>query len=252
MPPKKLLLKNRFNRSKTPTEKKRGTTNTLLDRIEECDRHGQFDLDISKLSLNTWPLELVLLARVRTIKANNNNLTTVPNISPTFKNLEILTLSHNKIEHLNDIYFAGFTFLKTLDLSYNNMKLLPTEIVKLTFLQTLIVKNNKLTDFPDNMKDLKSLKSLDASHNCLTIIGNKLDSVASLEDLNLTNNPGLKIDVLNMGTRTKRLFELRVIRSSKQERRALITRALNIYKSALIREQNIVFKGMASNNPEFP
>lgn len=213
--------------------KKRITT--LLDRIEECDRWGQFDLDTSHLNLLEWPPELLILPGVRNIKANNNKLITIPDISKTFRQLETLNLSRNNIIELNNIKFSNFIVLKTIDISRNNIESLPIEITKLVLLSTLLLQYNKLNNFPNNMNELLNLKYLDVSYNCLEYIGDKLEYIPKLETLNLSNNDNLNISSLS--ERTRMLYEKRKLLSSKNERRALVNRALGIQKSVLLKEQ---------------
>ena len=64
-------------------------------------------------------------------------------------------------------------------------------------------------------------------------VGTLLDRLPSLEDLNLSGNPHL--DLNKMGTRTRRLHEKRVMMSDKNNRRAMISRALNAERGAVAR-----------------
>ena len=209
-------------------------------------------MDISHLSLTKWPPELVLLARVRSILAQANKLTIMPSIGMTFKNLEFLNLSRNELTNVDDIHFREMTFLKKLDLSRNKLVTLPSDIIKLPQLTILYVQNNKLIKFPDNMKELRSLNTIDASANDLVSIGEQLEYIPNLEDLNLKDCKSLKTGILDMGTRTRRLYEKRILLTSKIERRSLITRALNIQKTALIREQNIIYQAIDNNDKKYP
>jgi len=209
-------------------------------------------LDISHLGLTKWPQELVLLARVRSILAQANKLTIMPSIGLTFKNLEFLNLSRNELTNIDDIHFREMTFLKKLDLSRNKLVTLPNDIIKLPQLTILYVQNNKLNKFPDNMRELRSLNTIDASVNDFVSIGDQLENIPNLEDLNLKDCKLLKTGILDMGTRTRRLYEKRILMNSKIERRALNTRALNIQKTALIREQNIIYQAIDNNDKKYP
>jgi hypothetical protein len=102
------------------------------------------------------------------------------------------------------------------------------------------------------MRELRSLNTIDASVNDFVSIGDQLENIPNLEDLNLKDCKLLKTGILDMGTRTRRLYEKRILMTSKIERRALITRALNIQKTALIREQNIIYQAIDNNDKKYP
>jgi Leucine-rich repeat (LRR) protein len=217
-------------------EKKVKKVTSLLDRIEECDRWGQFDLDISHLGLLEWPPELLILPGVRNLKAHKNNLINIPDLSKTFRQLEILNLSRNKIIQLNQIQFSHFIVLKSVDISRNELQEIPIELTKVILLSSLYVQQNKIKNFPDGMKDMLNLRLLDASDNCIEYVGDKLEGVPRLEILNLSGNPNLQITT--MSDRTRMLYEKRKLLASKDERRALVKRALGIQKAVLLKEES--------------
>jgi len=250
MPPvRKITLSNRQTRRVKKDGKKK--SNNLLDRIEECEKFGQFDLDISHLGVSEWPPELLILPRVRNLKAHGNKLSLLPNLASSFKQLETLNLSRNMLVTLDRIEFNLLSFLKHLDVSRNHLTSLPAVIVKLPLLTHLLCDQNKLSGFPENMKEMRSLQVLSASSNQIVVVGESLENVPNLQDLNLANNP--QLEVKSMGTRARRLHEKRVMMASKEERRALITRALNMQKRVLVREQDIVIEAMVSgDDKEYP
>jgi len=217
-------------------EKKVKKVTSLLDRIEECDRWGQFDLDISHLGLLEWPPELLILPGVRNLKAHKNNLISIPDLSKTFRQLEILNLSRNRIKQLNQIQFSHFIVLKTVDISRNELEEIPIELTKVVLLSSLYVQQNKIKNFPDGMSDMLNLRYLDVSDNCIEYVGDKLEGVPRLEILNLSGNPNLQITT--MSDRTRMLYEKRKLLASKDERRALVKRALGIQKAVLLKEES--------------
>jgi len=219
-------------------EPKKKRITTLLDRIEECDRWGQFDLDISHLGLSEWPPELLILPSVRNIRAHKNNLKIIPDLSKTFRQLEMLNLSRNKIIELNQIQFSHFIVLKTIDISRNDIEYLPIEITKVVLLSTLYAQQNKLKELPDGMNEMLNLRYLDVSDNCLEYVGDKLETIPRLETLNLSGNPNLQVSTLS--DRTRMLYEKRKLLASKDERRALVKRALGIQRNVLLKEQDLI------------
>jgi hypothetical protein len=86
----------------------------------------------------------------------------VHDLLPTLRCLRVLSLSNykNNIELLNSI--AKFKYLRYLDLSFTNVKILPNSICKLCNLQTLILSNcYSLVALPRDMWKLESLRHLD-------------------------------------------------------------------------------------------
>ena len=126
-----------------------------------------------------------------------------------------------------------------VDISRNLLVSLPYDIVKLAILENLQVHRNKLTAFPAGMSELLSLKCLNAEFNYLHSIGSQFEKLPKLTDLNLNHNPNL--DISNMPVQTKRLFDLRIIMSSKELRHGIIQRTLGIRKEVLNKEQMKLF-----------
>ena len=86
------------------------------------------------------------------------------------------------------------------------------------------------------MSDMLNLRYLDVSDNCIEYVGDKLEGVPRLEILNLSGNPNLQITT--MSDRTRMLYEKRKLLASKDERRALVKRALGIQKAVLLKEES--------------
>jgi len=220
---------------------KKVKSDNLMDRIEECDRAGQYELDLSHLKLLDWPQETIILSAIHHIKGHGNLFTSIPSFA-AFRGLETVDLSRSNIETIEDMEVSQLFNLKVLNLSRNNLRELPKEIARLVSLEKLLVDRNQLQTFPENMGNMRTLRILDASHNQLIEVNTLLDRIPALEDLNLSSNPHLNIGKL--GTRTRRLYEKRELLSSKNKRRAMIERALNIQRNTLSREQEAIFRAV--------
>ena len=225
-----------------------------MDRIEECDRAGQYELDMSHLGLNEFPQECIILPGIHHLKAHGNKFTSIPSLA-VFRGLETIDLSRSCITTIGDMQISQLYNLKSLNLSRNNLKNLPDELARLVALETLLLDRNELTTFPAGMHTMRSLTLLDVSHNLLTDVGQLLDRIPNLETLNLASNP--RLDLEKVGTRTRRLHEKRSLLSSKKSRRAMITRSLNVNRAVLSREQESIFRavyeGPAKGEPdEYP
>ena len=119
-------------------------------------------------------------------------------------------LIQNAIINLKDIKIYTLHSLKILDVSRNNLEMLPADICKLPLLEVLHIHRNCLVSsclslfmmnlficgaqvsLPETMSTMKSLRVVDASYNNLTEIGSIFDAMPLLETLNLSNNPNLK------------------------------------------------------------
>jgi len=222
-------------------KEKKIKSDNLMDRIEECDRAGQYELDLSHLKLQDWPQETIILPAIHICKGYGNLFTSIPTFA-VFRGLESIDLSRCQIETIDGMEVTELFNLKYLNLARNNLKSLPKDIGRLVSLDTLLVDRNQLQTFPINMGTMRTLRVLDASHNQLIEVGSLLDRIPALEDLNLTGNPHL--DKEKLGTRTRRLFEKRQLLASKGGRRAMIERALNIQRNILSREQEAIFRAV--------
>ena len=216
-------------------------SSNLLDRITECDQHGRHTADISHLNLIDWPAELLIVPQVSILYAHKNNFTMIKSLAP-FQGLVELDISRNFIVSLEGMELFKLTKLKKLDVSRNCLEHLHDDITQLTQLEVLMCHRNSLTDLPLEMKRMKSLRSLDISHNKVKSIGTLLELNHNLDELNITNNEGLVDDGNDndIGPRARRLRDKRTLLSSKSERRLLITRALEISRKVLSKEQDLI------------
>lgn len=191
----------------------------------ECDAKDQSELNITKLELESVPVEIMQVPKIKVLLAFNNRISVVPSMS-AFTNLERLDLSRNALVTISEYRLSGLHSLKTLDLSRNQLEALPEDISRLPVLETLLIHRNKLTKFPDSIGELRTLVLIDASYNNLTVIGDKLDGLLLLTSLNLTFNENLEEQ--SMSEKCRRLHSMRNILTSKKERRALIRRCLGV------------------------
>jgi hypothetical protein len=235
------FLRNQGKDAKEIKKKKIEKGKTPMDRIEECDRGGQHELDFGHMKISTWPQETIILPNVHIIKAHGNLFTELPSFA-LFRSLEYCDLSRGNLENVDGMDVSQLFNLKHLNLSRNNLKKLPDNIGRLVALEVLLVDRNKLTTFPANMHSMRNCQRIDASHNMIVDVGTLLDRLPSLEDLNLSANPHL--DLNKMGTRTRRLHEKRVMMSDKKNRRAMVGRALNVRREVLSREQEAIFRAV--------
>ena len=212
----------------------------LMDRFELCDREGQFELDISDLSLEDWPDQASMFPNIRRLLANKNNIKIIPNLS-YFIGIEYINLSNNRIKDLNDVKFSLIRTLKVLDVSRNFIEYLPDDIINLPILENLQVHRNKLAEFPSGMSNLYSLKIINAEYNNLRSIPADFESIPKLHNLNLSHNSELSEE--NIPAKIYELHEIRNLMISKDTRRVLIQRTLGLTKKIIQNEHKIRLQG---------
>ena len=133
-----------FNMSTTVVKRhKKKPALRLMERIEECEKTGQYKLDITHLELTELPLEINVVVRISQLLAYGNKLYSIPPLS-NFRNLTILDLSRNKLTTLDTIRIVHLQNLTLLDVSRNMLDALPGDICRLPVLVTLICHRNKL------------------------------------------------------------------------------------------------------------
>ncbi|XP_074652811.1 uncharacterized protein LOC141907137 [Tubulanus polymorphus] len=112
----------------------------------------------------------------------------------TLEKLEVLDLSHNSIDYLDELTFGAMKNLWKINLSFNNLRILENHIFPATLLSLswLDLSHNGMTEIlPYAFGELPKFRSLDLSHNQLQM--NKQDSkifrgLGALESLSLQNN----------------------------------------------------------------
>jgi Leucine rich repeat len=83
---------------------------------------------------------------------------------------------------------ARFTYLATLDVSYNDLAELPVELSELYYLQGFYARGNNLTEFPEALLMLPLLARLDLSENQIAKIPAGIIHMNQLGSLNLEKN----------------------------------------------------------------
>lgn len=97
-----------------------------------------------------------------------------------------LNLRSNRLSALGDV--GALTLLVDVDLSHNNIEVLPAGIGKWTKLQRLNLAENRLAALPKELGALTALTELDVSSNALTALPVELKALTALRTLNLRVN----------------------------------------------------------------
>lgn len=106
---------------------------------------------------------------------------------------ESLLLQHNHINNLNSGgSLKDLSQLLVLNLKYNKLSSLPSEISYLSKLKVLDLENNQLKKLPAAFENLVNLCHLNLKSNKLLCFPVPLCSLQNLEYLNLSDNPKIK------------------------------------------------------------
>ncbi|CAF3820847.1 unnamed protein product [Rotaria sp. Silwood1] len=147
-------------------------------------------LDLSECNLATFPESILQLKSLINLIMTSNQLSTLPSTLQTdLPNLKVLNLANNNFQgnifqpalsNIHELYLSKnslisidgieeYKSLQRLELDYNNILLIPSEIINLsTKLQNLTINYNKLSYIPYEMTNMRSLSSFSATNNRIT------------------------------------------------------------------------------------
>ncbi|KAF5387303.1 hypothetical protein D9757_005752 [Collybiopsis confluens] len=139
-------------------------------------------------------IDLCLGPCLTTIDASYNEITEMrvvpgPIGQPgPFNALRSLDVSHAKLSSVSPLALSSLPSLRQLNLSHNNIKILPPTIGDLEHLEILSCADNTLEKLPPCIGRLKRLEFLDVHENNLTELPGELWACASLVKINATSN----------------------------------------------------------------
>ena len=119
------------------------------------------------------------------------------NVIFNITSLTILKLHDMKLTDIAGI--SKLTKLRSLDVSNNFLKCIPSELFTLTKLMNLHISNNEITEIPPEIKNFNILTMLTLANNNITDV-TPIYEMISLRYLNLNNNSNLIIsnDILKL------------------------------------------------------
>ena len=117
-------------------------------------------------------------------------LSIIPEILTNSKDIVELDLSHNQIGLSDDSLqrISNITSLRTLKISGNSIRTIPSSFGNLVNLEHLDLSRNFLSEIPDSLKNLRNLKSLHIGGNSLATIPIALLELKKLAYLNASHN----------------------------------------------------------------
>ncbi|CAF1256686.1 unnamed protein product [Rotaria sp. Silwood1] len=164
--------------------------NPQLQTITFINTPSMKYLDLSGCNLATFSESILKLESLINLVLTSNQLSTLPSTLITdLPNLKVLNLANNNFQgnifqpalfNIRELYLSNnsltsiygiqeYKSLQRLELDYNNILLIPSEIINLsTKLQNLTINYNKLSYIPYEMTNMRSLSSFSATNNRIT------------------------------------------------------------------------------------
>lgn len=172
-------------------------TEMTITRRSDYPLGKPFPSTLNKLSISNCAL-LRIEARILQIKSlaclnfANNQLKEIPCRMARLSTLSELVLHGNRIREFPTALCNGVitSSLRLLDLSQNEIKLLPVAFSNFKNLVHLKLDRNQLHMLPVNIGKLSSLRFLSVSHNQLTVLPHSLSKL-KLESVDVSENPFL-------------------------------------------------------------
>ncbi|WP_224997039.1 hypothetical protein [Cesiribacter sp. SM1] len=141
-----------------------GLDSSTIEEIIECILDN--NVNVKKLNIISSKLESTEnISKLITLEALNIQFSNIKNPSTNLTslvNLEKLSLPSN---HLKDLPNLEGLNIRLLDISYNNLKVIPNSVYSLTQLVFLDIGGNNISHISDSLKSLKKLKFLEIYDN---------------------------------------------------------------------------------------
>ena len=175
---------------------------------------GLQQLILAENGLQSLPEEIASLGQLKMLDASRNQLHSLPRAVYGLSSLQSLLLGHNCLEDASFPVVQDKVFLPNLhhvDVSYNQLTLLPVMCYKLTDLLEIGAMDNAITVLDPDIGKLKSLKLLQLNSNKLTVLPSELANCMKLKTIDFEGNP----------LSDRRLLKLIVQHGSKKPRSVL-------------------------------
>ncbi|KAG5892583.1 hypothetical protein JTB14_036792 [Gonioctena quinquepunctata] len=136
------------------------------------------------------------LSKLKVLDLSSNSIEFIPEELNALPNLKELNLSYNRL-HNGTLRQWGWMSgnlsksLLLLDLSHNELAVLPNQICKLHQLQTLNLNFNILRALPAGLGNLKNLKTLSAANNNITSLPGSMKKLR-LQSIDVSHNKFLE------------------------------------------------------------
>lgn len=163
------------------------TDNALVDIPKHLDRIPFLaSLYLSQNpNISNWD-DISSLFQLHRLELQGNNIDD-PHFVSSLRKLEVLDLSYNRIETLQDSC-SSLENLKVLDLRHNLLEYVPKVILKMKKLEVLYLSHNSLKELPTWLCGMTHLKELHLENTGLTSLPDDIISMKGVKILDLRQN----------------------------------------------------------------
>ncbi len=164
-----------------------GRLKEVPNELKACSKIKYLDLFGNSIQeIPDWFFQFKSLEH---LSFRNNTLKALPTIVFTLENLKYLNLADNQIHEISGHYFMNLMNVEKVDISYNQITLIPPEGIEYPKCKNLSIKGNRLQQFPTAVSDVKTLEKLDLSENKISSIeDDAFDKLENLIELDLSFN----------------------------------------------------------------
>jgi len=158
-----------------------------ISTLDDLVNLETLDLSFNDLGCNPTSPDFSSLegaTKLRSLKLNDNNLSSISDLTGRNLPLETLLLENNMLDDISPI--SGFTQLKQLTIFNNNISDI-SELSDMDNITQIDLSENNISDF-SNLRSIDDLEIIDLSDNVITFIPDISDSWPSLTTLNLESN----------------------------------------------------------------
>ena len=151
------------------------------------------ELILTNNGLESLPIEIGTLTRLRLLDASHNRLKLLPQTIYHLGSLQKLLLAHNELT-TDSFPVTGeqdvpFPALQYVNISNNQLTILPQFIYMSTSLIELLASYNELHTISTDIYYMSSLKTIDMSHNNITSLPSEISQCSKLRSLCFDDNP---------------------------------------------------------------
>ncbi|KAJ1916456.1 hypothetical protein H4219_003763 [Mycoemilia scoparia] len=101
---------------------------------------------------------------------------------------EVVRAKKSSLPSIPVSFFFGHPYIQVLDLSHNNITVLPEAVARLDQLRRLHLQHNQLRELPASLTTLRNLELLTVSDNNLVTLDSSIGQLERLEILDISNN----------------------------------------------------------------
>jgi internalin A len=175
-------IQDKLRTLKANTNKVQLTTGRLKKVPEEIQICTELKyLDLFGNSIQEIPDWIYQFKSLEHLSLKNNTLKEFPTIVFTLHKINYLNLSDNQISAIDSHHFNNLMKIEKVDVGYNQISIIPNDIIINPNCISLSLKGNRLQKFPTAISNTSTLEKLDLSENKISSIED--DAFEGLENL---------------------------------------------------------------------